>query len=549
MAVLSRRHLLTGALLGTSFGRLAYGAPLYPRFRPLSLSELYAGRLRFKDREPAVSIGLGRGLSDVRVSSSMPLRLIFEEANLPKIEFVEGEIRLRPNALESGARRFWVQAERFDYGARPDAEASAKAWAKRGLRVSIQEKGVVMALRGNVLDTRHLRVWVGGFRRREDADALRDRLFAEEGRSSAIQVESVEHPRGTVDVMLGGRTLYRARGPVCVTTARTHNLSWGDGGVYRGDFYVVPDHHGGLSLVNSVGAERVLSGLVPAEMFASAPLEALKAQAVTARGALFAKLGQRHFDEPFHLCSDQHCQVYRGADGEAPRTDQAVAATRGLLPMRDIPSSDPAVELVPSLYSSTCGGYSEDNDAVWDQPADPSLRARIDGSPEDPELRPFAAGLNEDNIRAWVEAWPDTFESRSSFVRPDRYRWRRTMEAEALSGATADLEVGPVVRLEVLGRGSGGRVTGLRVVGLDGTKVILRELPVRKRFGLDSGMFVLNHVRDSDGNLLSVEFVGGGWGHGAGMCQMGAIGRAEAGQSFEEILAHYYSGARVMKIY
>ena len=102
----------------------------------------------------------------------------------------------------------------------------------------------------------------------------------------------------------------------------------------------------------------------------------------------------------------------------------------------------------------------------------------------------------------------------------------------------------------LIGRGDGGRVAGVRVIGTRGQKVVLRELPVRRLFGnLNSGMFVVDIERSSKGIFQEITFTGGGWGHGVGMCQMGAIGRAENGQSFEQILSHYYNGAVTVGIY
>jgi SpoIID/LytB domain protein len=551
----SRRRLLSlAAVIPAAWVPRASAVPQYPRFRPLSSAELFESRLRFRDGEPAVSIGLARGQREVTVRSERPLRLLFDEGGLPKTVFVDGEVRLRGAKLRPGLRRYWVQAERFDYGRRDEAEVVARRWRDRGIDARVQEQGVLLALQGHLLDTRHHRVWLGGSDRPEPAQRLQERLFARTGARGAIDVESSVAPSGDVDIVVGGAVRHRASSRVCITTARDAHLAWvrgsGDPGRYGGDFYVLPDHDGGLTLVNSVGAERVLAGLVPAEMFARAPMEALKAQAVTARGAILSKLGQRHFDEPFHLCGEQHCQVYAGVDREHPRTSEAVQATRGLLAVRPGSGSGGPVDLVPSVYSSTCGGASEDNDVVWDQPPHPSLRGRLDGPVDDPALRPFREGLDESNIRAWLESYPPTWESRSSFVRPDKYRWRQRRSAEELAAMVEDLDVGTVTRLEVLGRGPGGRVTGLRVVGKRRTRTVLRELPVRRRFGnLNSGMFVVDHERDASGRLVAVEFVGGGWGHGAGMCQIGAIGRAESGQTFDQILAHYYGGAVVEKLY
>jgi SpoIID/LytB domain protein len=202
------------------------------------------------------------------------------------------------------------------------------------------------------------------------------------------------------------------------------------------------------------------------------------------------------------------------------------------------------------VYSASSGGFSEANEVVWDNEPSESLRPRLDGLKGDPALAKFAKGLDDSNIREWVESYPPTFSARSSFSRSNKYRWKVTYTAEQLDRFVAPLGVGGVLKLEILGRGTGGRVTGLRVVGSKGIKQVLRELPVRRMFGnLNSGMFVLDETRSPEGDLVSVTFTGGGWGHGVGMCQMGAIGRAEAKQTFRQILAHYYNGAQVERIY
>ncbi|MEL7371408.1 MAG: SpoIID/LytB domain-containing protein, partial [Myxococcota bacterium] len=281
-----------------------------------------------------------------------------------------------------------------------------------------------------------------------------------------------------------------------------------------------------------------------------APLEALKAQAVTARGEVFSKLGHRHFSEPFHLCSEQHCQVYAGAKRERAATNRAVAETRGLLAVR--PRADPKapLKLVDSVYSSTCGGFTEDNEIVWNSPASESLRSKLDGNPNDPALAPFRNGLNESNIRAWLEAYPPTYDARSSFTKPSKYRWKKKISGTKLNAMVRAHKVGFLRDIHILGRGRGGRVTGIRLVGTLGSSDVLRELPVRRLFGnLNSGMFVVDLERYANGNIYSAEFIGGGWGHGVGMCQMGAIGRAQANQTFQQILEHYYNGATVEKLY
>ena len=115
--------------------------------------------------------------------------------------------------------------------------------------------------------------------------------------------------------------------------------------------------------------DKLLAGLVPAEMSASSPPEALKAQAVAARNELLAKIGTRHLTDPYRLCSTQHCQVYAGAGREDARATAAVTATRGELLVRDSGGG-----LVDAVYSASCGGHTEDNEHVWGGAPDASLR-------------------------------------------------------------------------------------------------------------------------------------------------------------------------------
>lgn len=542
-----RRQFLTG--LGAAAlvpGRALAQAARYPRFVPLTPAELFESAIRFRPGSPAVSIGLAEAQPLIEVSASWPLRLFFDELGMPKEHYVDGPVRLRPLSVQPGRRRHWVLVSRHLYGNQDQAEQRRRQLARRHTEARVFTLGTVMALQGNLLDTRVHRVGIGGTPSRAEAEALRAEYFRKTGESPSILAETEQRPSGRVEIEWGGRAVHRADGPVCVTTAEDVPLQWGTKGRYAGQLYAVPDHSKALTLVNSVSAERMLAGLIPAEMFASAPAEALKAQAVTARGAVFAKLGHRHLDTPFHLCSWEHCQVYAGVSKEDPRTTAAVDATRGLLAVRPGAEEGDPLELVASVYSSTCGGYSENNDVVWDQAPSQSLRARIDGPAGDPALEAFAGGLNETNIRAWLESYPPTYEAKSSFVRADKYRWTRELSAQRL----VELGLGRVERIEVLGRGPGGRVTGVRLHTQEGTREILRELPVRRAFGnLNSGMFVVDHERAPDGTLEKVRFTGGGWGHGSGMCQIGAIGRAERGQSFKDILAHYYNGAVVKRVY
>jgi SpoIID/LytB domain protein len=304
------------------------------------------------------------------------------------------------------------------------------------------------------------------------------------------------------------------------------------------------DASGALALVAALPMERLVKGVVPSEIFSSAHLEALKAQAVTARGEVLAKIGARHLGDPYLLCAEQHCQVYKGIAAEEAGPGRAVDATRGEALFAKAGRGAPS-RLVDSVYSAVCGGFTEDNDAVWGGPPDPSLRGRPDFDVRSRKMRVFRDGIGEALVGRFVRMNPvPSYCARSGMARPDKVRWRRAFTRSEVDEICAPLGVGAVVKLAVEGRGVSGRARALRIEGKQATARVYGELPIRRLFrNLNSGMFV---VAREKGEWV---FTGGGWGHGSGMCQTGAIGRAERGASYREILGWYYSGAAPVRIY
>jgi stage II sporulation protein D len=561
------------AIVTTFCGVLASGPlqaaqPSFTPYSPLNLQELYAKRLRFKNGIPRILVGLMRGQDAITISSNSPMRLMFDEAGIPKTNYARLGAPFRFKVIKNQAAklRHWVVVETRSASSDAYPQDRKMHWSKLGHVARIFESGASFAVRGSILDTRTWLVAVGGFTARAPAEALLERFSQarSDGDSLFLHEEMLTPPSGIIGVYNeAGRLLHQLSGAAYIGTTATgrllaKNVEYGRGyrwhgrqdRSYREHLYVVIDQTGKLALVNSISAEKLLRGLVPAEIFASAHIEALKTQAVTARGEIFSKLAHRHFADPYHLCSEQHCQVYAGAKSEQASTNRAVSETRGLLPARPRKTKRDPIRLVDTRYSSSSGGFSENNETVWGTKPSKSLRAKLDGSFTDPALKPFRGGLNHDNIRQFLESYPPTWSARGSLVNKRKYRWTKTFTATQADSLISRLGVGRFVDLEILGRGKGGRVTGVRVKGQSGKRLVLRELAVRRLFGnLNSGLFVLDIDRDKSGHPKTITFTGGGWGHGVGMCQMGAIGRAEHGQSFEQILAHYYNGAVAVTVY
>jgi peptidoglycan hydrolase-like amidase len=263
--------------------------------------------------------------------------------------------------------------------------------------------------------------------------------------------------------------------------------------------------------------------------------------------------------DPYRLCSTTHCQVYAGAGHEDARATAAVAATRGQLLAR------PDGTLVDTVYSASCGGHGENNERVWPGAPDAALRGRLDGDAAtaaklarfDVIGEPSAArrgaspeaSIGDATLRAWL-ALPAAGDG-PWCARPkeaqSNFRWQKAIDLAALTAAAA---VGPLRDAAVLERGVSGRATRLALVGDAGQRELVGELEIRRKLGnLKSAMFVLELARDASRHLRSLRAIGGGHGHGVGMCQTGAVGMAQAGRGYQEILRHYYRGAELRKLY
>jgi SpoIID/LytB domain protein len=237
--------------------------------------------------------------------------------------------------------------------------------------------------------------------------------------------------------------------------------------------------------------------------------------------------------------------VYSGLAREFSEATKAVNETEGEV----LVNSDGRI--VGAVYSSNCGGHTEDNDMVWEQEADPSLRGKPD-VPDDSRLAVKWRGpLNGEKLKEWLEAKPDSWCKRSSYANPGAFRWKKVIKAAEMNAlVNKKYKIGRVTDVKVIGRGVSGRVTGVKITGGKGSAHVGREFAVRQIFdGLKSGMFTLDIKRNARGEPVKFVFTGGGWGHGVGMCQTGAIGMAEAGLDYRRILMHYFSGSQLTKVY
>jgi len=312
-------------------------------------------------------------------------------------------------------------------------------------------------------------------------------------------------------------------------------------GAYFGKVSVTLDHNGSLAVVKALPEDRFMAGLLPAEIFPNAPDEALKAQAVAARGELLSKIGTRHLGDPFRLCSQTHCQVYLGAGHETPRTTAAVAATRG-----EVLFTADGKDLADTVYSANCGGHTEHNENAWpDMPALAALRGHRDApAPVAGKSDGYAAGVNAENVARFIDQPPAAYCGQAHLGAGERFRWTVKRTAAELDKLLGRYRLGEIRAIEVPQRGVSGRALAVRVVGSARSETIRGELRIRQAFGgLRSSLFV---VEVKDGQAV---FRGAGFGHGVGMCQTGAVGMAEAGRSYQQILRHYYPNTVLRKLW
>lgn len=319
----------------------------------------------------------------------------------------------------------------------------------------------------------------------------------------------------------GGQTL---KGPVEIDAPG--GLRWGKG-VFQGPFRLQRDAYGSWTLVEQVPLERYLEGVVPHEIGAGSPSAALQAQTVLARTWALANSHRFRIDG-YHLCSDTQCQVYSDPRQAGSAVRQAITATQGrLLRWQGNPIS--------AVYHATNGGVTASGPEAWSINAQPYLKAQADGDTGWQQRhglplyqRSAVASLLAQREGAYGSAHP-------------RFRWTRTLTAseirQALGPSAAGL--GGPLRLDVLERGRSGRVLALQVSGTGGSAPVVLKLDRIRRTirRLPSTLFVIEPQGDQRWLVR-----GGGFGHGAGLSQAGAIDLASRGWSTERILAHYYPG-------
>ena len=344
-----------------------------------------------------------------------------------------------------------------------------------------------------------------------------------------------------VAVKADGSVTSRQTAPLLIRATTPGSFVTWNGKRYRGELIVRPNN-GGLLVVNRLGVESYLRGVVPLEIGGVAKPgdeAAVEAQAVAARSYSYihiADAGNRGFD----MYASVQDQAYGGADAEQPMSDRAVENTRNMV-LRY------AGRIINTPYSSTCGGRTAEVREVWWRRNDePYLRSVSDQVPGTDRYYCDISGRFR---------WTSTFDQAQLRESLEKYLGTVTNETEpaVAASATARRSLGRITGLSVTGRTRNDRVASVSIQTERGNYVVRGNdvrFVLRTPGGslLNSTYFTAESRAGSSGAIEQLTIRGGGYGHGIGMCQFGAIGRARAGQDYKTILTSYYQGTTVERI-
>lgn len=338
--------------------------------------------------------------------------------------------------------------------------------------------------------------------------------------------------------------------------------------------------------INELPVEKYLESVISSEMSATSSLELLKAHAVISRSWLLAQMKKRRevaesgnnffsftkkedtlirwYDREDHtlfdVCADDHCQRYQGITKEtSPHVAEAIRQTKGQILM----DGD---EICDARFSKCCGGITEEFQYCWEDMPKTYLTA----------VRDIALGVehtlpnltNEEEAEKWIRFNPPAFCNTQdkkilSEVLNDYdqetvnfYRWKETLSQEKLQQLIADklkMDLGAILDMKAVERGKSGRISKLQIIGTEKTFTIGKELEIRRTLSdshlLSSAFVVDKYDKDEQGVPQRFELIGAGWGHGVGLCQIGAAVMGEQGYHYDAILLHYYQGAEIKKLY
>ena len=415
------------------------------------------------------------------------------------------------------------------------AEASANSWKKLGIEVEITQPGrwQVWAKR-DVYSTPLVRRWLlhslqaNGY----DEAYLATEVLREKP-TITVEIDGKEYKNQDRLQIDTGKNLVRVN-----TTDKPQEAR-----LYGGNLELQPNAYGEFTLVNNVPLETYLRGVVPYEIGANAPRQAVEAQTIIARTYALRNL-RRFATDDYQLCATVHCQVYKGLTGTNATSDRAIATTRGLVVTYEN-------ELVDALYSSTTGGITASFEDIWNGAERPYLRPRIDSTQPIWDLAKYPLA-SERLFKEFIRRQQGFNEAGRSV-----FRWSKTRKIADLNSdlrrylrktrhPLADFTA--IEKMQVHKRSRSGRIITL-TVQTDKGKLQLHKNEVRSAFEPPrSTLFYLEPVYDKTDTLQAYKFIGGGFGHGVGLSQYGSYNLAKLGWSAAQILAFYYPQTKIQPL-
>lgn len=418
-----------------------------------------------------------------------------------------------------------------DYRTFEAAEDSAKKWRSQGLKVEIAqpERWQVWAKR-DVYSTPLLRrlLLTSIHRSGQKTPYLNTQVIKQVARVT-WEVNGRQYTSSYLEIT-------SRKGKIWVNNTQKP----GNKKLFPGSLYLQPNAYGSYSLVNLVGVETYLRGVVPYEIGTKAPEAALEAQAIIARTYALRNIHRFAVDN-YQLCADTHCQVYDGLNGASKRTDQAIASTRGqVLTYKN--------KLVDALYSSNTGGVTAYFSDVWNGEDRPYLRPVVD-APKNIWNISEKSLADEENFRQFIGLEQGFNESKW-----DVFRWYRETSLEDI---TKDLQkflkaknsqyanFKTIEAMSITQRSHSGRILSL-AVKTDIGVLSLHKDEVRSAFAAPvSTLFYLQPINKGKSQVWGYAFIGGGLGHGVGLSQTGSQNLAQLGWSSTKILTFYYPGTKI----
>ena len=318
---------------------------------------------------------------------------------------------------------------------------------------------------------------------------------------------------------------------------------------FQGTLDIKPNPDGTETAINTIDLEDYLCSVISSEMSADSPMELLKAHAVISRSWAIRAM-QKPNHEGFHVCADDHCQRYEGLRRMSERAVEAVRATKGLVLTYEQMVNDQMVnEVCDCRYYKCCGGKTEVWRTCWEDIDVPYIQ-----SVECPYCNPkHIKALSSHGARSFnflLSTCLNDYDQETT----DFHDWKVTYTADELSEiirTKSGIDFGQITDLIPLQRGASGRIYALKIVGTKRTEIIGKELKIRlwlSKTCLYSSWFDVEKSFSSPargGREGLFHLTGHGWGHGAGLCQIGAAQMAAEGHSYEEILHFYYHGTRL----